>query len=48
MADTPVCEEVAAIRVPAANGCQGILPGHASLLADPGTGFLNCDAGGKR
>jgi F-type H+-transporting ATPase subunit epsilon len=26
----------------------GILPGHAALLAELGTGFLNYEAGGKR
>jgi F-type H+-transporting ATPase subunit epsilon len=36
------------VQVPAANGYLGILPGHAPLLAELGTGFLNYEAGGKR
>jgi len=43
-----VREEVAAVQVPAASGYLGILPGHAPLLAELGTGFLNYEAGGKR
>jgi len=43
-----VREEVTAVQVPAANGYLGILPGHAALLAELGTGFLNYEAGGKR
>jgi F-type H+-transporting ATPase subunit epsilon len=43
-----VREEVTAVQVPAANGYLGILPGHAPLLAELGTGFLNYEAGGKR
>ena len=43
-----VREEVAAVQVPAANGYLGILPGHAPLLAELGTGFLSYEAGGKR
>jgi F-type H+-transporting ATPase subunit epsilon len=43
-----VREDVTAVQVPAANGYLGILPGHAPLLAELGTGFLNYDAGGKR
>jgi F-type H+-transporting ATPase subunit epsilon len=43
-----VREEVTAAQIPAANGYLGILPGHAALLAELGTGFLNYEAGGKR
>lgn len=43
-----VREEVTAVQVPAASGYLGILPGHAALLAELGTGFLNYEAGGKR
>jgi len=43
-----VREEVTAVQVPAANGYLGILPGHAPLVAELGTGFLNYEAGGKR
>lgn len=43
-----VREDVSAVQVPAATGYLGILPGHAPLLAELGTGFLNFEAGGKR
>lgn len=43
-----VRENVSAVQAPAANGYLGILPGHAPLLAELGTGFLNYEAGGKR
>ena len=43
-----VREDVAAVQVPATNGYLGILPGHAPLLAELGTGFLNYEAGGNR
>jgi F-type H+-transporting ATPase subunit epsilon len=43
-----VREDVTAVQAPAANGYLGILPGHAPLLAEMGTGFLNYEAGGKR
>jgi F-type H+-transporting ATPase subunit epsilon len=43
-----VREDVSAVQAPAANGYLGILPGHAPLLAELGTGFLNYEAGGKR
>jgi len=43
-----VREEVSSVQVPTANGYLGILPGHAALLAELGTGFLNYEAGGKR
>ena len=43
-----VREEVTAVQVPAKNGYLGILPGHAPLLAELGTGFLHFEAGGRR
>ena len=43
-----VREEVTAVEAPGANGYLGILPGHAALLSELGTGFLNFEAGGKR
>ncbi|MGC9952180.1 MAG: F0F1 ATP synthase subunit epsilon [Bryobacteraceae bacterium] len=43
-----VREDVTAVQAPAANGYLGILPGHAPLLAEMGTGYLNYEAGGKR
>ncbi|HTQ57000.1 MAG TPA: F0F1 ATP synthase subunit epsilon [Bryobacteraceae bacterium] len=43
-----VHEDVSAVQAPAANGYVGILPGHAPLLAELGTGFLNYEAGGIR
>jgi len=43
-----VSEEVSAVQAPAADGYLGILPGHAPLMAELGTGFLNYEAGGKR
>jgi len=43
-----VREEVSAVQAPAANGYVGILPGHAPLLAELGTGLLHFEAGGKR
>src|SRR5579862_3925124 len=43
-----VREDVNAVQVPAATGYLGILPGHAPMLAELGTGFLNYEAGGKR
>src|SRR5579863_995179 len=43
-----VREDVASVQLPAANGYLGILPGHAPLLAELGTGFLIYEAGGQR
>ncbi len=43
-----VREDVTAIQAPASTGYLGILPGHAPLLAELGTGYLNYEAGGKR
>jgi F-type H+-transporting ATPase subunit epsilon len=36
------------VQAPASTGYLGILPGHAPLLAELGTGYLNYEAGGKR
>jgi F-type H+-transporting ATPase subunit epsilon len=43
-----VREEVSAVQVLAKNGYLGVLPGHAPLLAELGTGYLHYDAGGRR
>ncbi len=43
-----VREEVTAVQVPAKSGYLGILPGHAPLLAELGTGFMHFEAGGRR
>jgi F-type H+-transporting ATPase subunit epsilon len=43
-----VREEVTAVQVLARNGYLGVLPGHAPLLAELGTGFLQYEAGGRR
>jgi len=43
-----VREPVSEAQIPAANGYVGILPGHAALLAELGTGRLNYVAGGLR
>ncbi|MGO4886033.1 MAG: F0F1 ATP synthase subunit epsilon [Bryobacteraceae bacterium] len=43
-----VREDVTAVQAPAVTGYLGILPGHAPLVAELGTGFLNYEAGGKR
>jgi F-type H+-transporting ATPase subunit epsilon len=43
-----VREEVAAVQVPARNGYLGVLPGHAPLLAELGTGSLYYEGGGRR
>jgi F-type H+-transporting ATPase subunit epsilon len=43
-----VREEVATVQVPAANGYLGVLPGHAPLLAELGTGSLSYETGGRR
>jgi len=43
-----VREDVDAVQVPAVNGYLGILPGHAPLVAELGTGFMNFETGGKR
>lgn len=43
-----VREDVTAVQAPASTGYLGILPGHAPLLAELGTGYLTYEAGGKR
>ncbi len=43
-----VAEQAAEAQIPAANGYVGILPGHAALLAELGTGALSYTAGGRR
>jgi F-type H+-transporting ATPase subunit epsilon len=43
-----VREQVADVQIPGKNGYMGILPGHAPLLGQLGTGFLSYAAGGKR
>ena len=43
-----VHEPAAEVQIPAKNGYIGVLPGHAPLLSELGTGFLRYSAGGKR
>jgi len=43
-----VREPVNEAQIPAANGYVGVLPGHAALLAELGTGALSYTAGGRR
>jgi len=43
-----VREEVSEAQVPGKNGYMGILPGHAALLSQLGSGVLNYVAGGQR
>jgi F-type H+-transporting ATPase subunit epsilon len=43
-----VSEHVSEAQVPAANGYLGILPGHASLLAELGSGELTYVKEGQR
>jgi F-type H+-transporting ATPase subunit epsilon len=43
-----VREDVTSVQAPATDGYLGILPGHAPLLAELGTGLMNFEAGGKR
>ena len=43
-----VREAVAEVQIPAKNGYMGVLPGHAPLLSELGTGFLSYSAGGKK
>jgi F-type H+-transporting ATPase subunit epsilon len=42
-----VREQISEVQVPAKNGYLGILPGHAPLLSELGTGFLSYSAGGR-
>jgi F-type H+-transporting ATPase subunit epsilon len=43
-----VREPVAEVQIPAKNGYFGVLPGHAPMLSELGTGFLSYSAGGKK
>jgi len=43
-----VREAVAEVQIPAKNGYLGVLPGHAALLSELGTGFLSYSCGGKK
>lgn len=43
-----VREEVTEVQLPGLNGYMGILPGHAALLSQLGTGVLTYTAGGRR
>jgi F-type H+-transporting ATPase subunit epsilon len=43
-----VREEATEVQVPGKNGYMGILPGHAPLLSELGTGFLTYVAGGRK
>ena len=43
-----VKEQVSEVQIPAKNGYMGVLPGHAALLSELGTGFLSYTIGGKK
>jgi F-type H+-transporting ATPase subunit epsilon len=43
-----VREQVTEVQVPGKNGYMGILPGHAALLSQLGSGVLDYVAGGQR
>ncbi len=43
-----VREEVTEVQLPGLNGYMGILPGHAALLSQLGTGTLSYVVGGRR
>ena len=43
-----VREDVATVQVLARNGYLGVLPGHAPLLAELGTGYMYYETGGRR
>jgi F-type H+-transporting ATPase subunit epsilon len=43
-----VAEQAAKAQIPAASGYVGILPGHAALRAELGTGTLSFTASGQR
>jgi F-type H+-transporting ATPase subunit epsilon len=43
-----VLEEVTDVQLPGKTGYMGILPGHAPLLGQLGTGFLSYTTGGRR
>src|SRR4030095_15040178 len=42
-----VREEVTEVQIPGKNGYMGILPGHAPLLSELGTGILTYVTGGR-
>lgn len=43
-----VREEVTEVQLPGLSGYMGILPGHAALLGQLGTGFLSYTAAGRK
>jgi F-type H+-transporting ATPase subunit epsilon len=43
-----VKEEVTEVQIPGKNGYMGILPGHAPLLSELGTGYLIYVTGGRK
>jgi F-type H+-transporting ATPase subunit epsilon len=43
-----VREQVSEVQIPAKSGYIGVLPGHAPLLSELGTGFLSYSAGGRK
>lgn len=43
-----VKEQVSDVQIPAKNGYLGVLPGHAALLSELGTGFLSYTIGSKK
>jgi F-type H+-transporting ATPase subunit epsilon len=43
-----VNEQVTDVQLPGKSGYMGILPGHAALLGQLGTGFLSYTAGGRK
>ncbi len=43
-----VREEVTEVQLPGKTGYLGILPGHAALLSQLGTGFLSYTVGGRK
>ena len=43
-----VQEDVDEVQIPAKNGYVGILPGHAAMLGELGTGFISYMSGGQR
>ena len=43
-----VREAVTEVQIPAKNGYLGVLPGHAPLLSELGTGFLSYTIGTKK
>jgi F-type H+-transporting ATPase subunit epsilon len=43
-----VREQVSEVQLPGKGGYLGVLPGHAPLLSELGTGFLSYSAGGRK